>query len=78
MRAKTFVSKVSKISVRRMKKGDEDQGLNISCEVILTYGNHIPTLIKETQERVRDAVEFMTGLMVREINIMVKALYVEA
>ena len=76
MKAKEFINKIGRIRVSRIKEGDEDKGLNISCEIVLTYGNHIPTLLKETQERVRDAVEFMTGLMVREINIMVKTLYV--
>ena len=78
VKAKTFISKISSIRVRHMKRGDEDQGLTISCEVTLTYGNHIPTLIAQTQQRVRDAVEYMTGMNVREINIRVAALYVEA
>ncbi len=76
MKAKDFINKIGRIRVSRIREGDEDKGLNISCEIVLTYGNHIPTLLKETQERVRDAVEFMTGIMVREINIMVKTLYV--
>lgn len=78
VKAKEFVNKVGSIHVRHLKNGDEDQGLKISCEIVLTYGNHIPTLIAQTQQRVRDAVEFMTGMIVHEINIMVKALYVEA
>ncbi|MBR2216531.1 MAG: Asp23/Gls24 family envelope stress response protein [Selenomonadaceae bacterium] len=78
VKAKSFVSKVGAIKVSHLKRGDEDQGLTISCEVTLTYGNHIPTLIAQIQQRVRDEVEFMTGMNVREINIRVKALYVEA
>ena len=78
MKARSFITKISKISVKRVRDGDEDKGLNISCEVVLTYGNHIPTMLKETQQRVRDAVEFTTGILVREINIMVKTLYVSA
>ena len=71
VKAKDFVKKIGHIHVRHLKNGEEDQGLK-------SYGNHLPTLIAQTQKRVRDAVEFMTGMVVHEINIMVKALYVEA
>ncbi len=76
--AKEFVKKIGHIHIGHLWKGDEDQGLKISCEITLSYGNHLPTLIAQTQQRVREAVEFMTGMVVHEINIMVKALYVEA
>ena len=76
MKARDFINKIGRIRVSRIKEGGEDKGINISCEIVLTYGNHIPTLLKETQARVRDAVEYMTGMLVREINIMVKTLYV--
>ena len=75
---KEYVSKVSGIRVRHLWKGDEDRGLEISCSVVLTYGSHIPTLIKETQQRVQSNVEYMTGLFVREVDITVQTLYVEA
>lgn len=78
VKAKSFVSKVGAIRVKHLFRGDEDCGLDISCEIVLTYGNHIPTLISQTQQRVREAVEFMTGMIVHEININVRTLYVKA
>ncbi len=78
VKAKEFVSKVGSIRVKHLFRGDEDCGLDISCEIVLSYGNHIPTLIAQTQQRVREAVEFMTGMVVHEINIVVRALYVKA
>ena len=71
-------SKVSSIHVRHLLAGEEDQGICISCEVVLTYGNHIPTLIQQAQQQVREAVEFMTGMVVHEVDIAVKALYIKA
>jgi uncharacterized alkaline shock family protein YloU len=59
-------------------QGDEDLGLKIVCGVVLTYGNHIPTLLAQAQKDVRDAVEYMTGMIVHEVNIQVKTLYVKA
>ena len=78
VKAKEFVKNVKKITVKHLFKGDEDQGLAISCEVVLNYGNHIPTLIAQTQAKVREAVEFTTGMIVHSINISVKALYVDS
>lgn len=75
---KQYVSDVGAVSVKHLWKGDEEYGLSITCDVVLTYGAHIPTLIKEAQEKVREAVEYMTGMTVREVNIVVKGLYVQA
>ena len=70
------VSKVGHIRVQHRYVGEEDQGLDIACEVTLSYGGHIPSLIEGAREKARRAVEFMTGMVVHEINIVVKALYV--
>ncbi|MBR3623409.1 MAG: Asp23/Gls24 family envelope stress response protein [Selenomonadaceae bacterium] len=76
VRAKEFVKKIAHISVKREK--EENAGLKINCEVVLSYGNHLPSALRDTQSKVRESVEFMTGMAVREINIRVKTLYVEA
>ena len=72
------VSKGSHIDVKHRYVGDEDQGLDISCAVALSYGGHIPSLLAGAQQKARDAVEFMTGMVVHDIRITVKALYVNA
>lgn len=64
--------------VHHLMQGEEDMGLRISCEVVLTYGNHIPTLIAQAQKEICEAVEYMTGMVVHEVNIRVKALYVQS
>ena len=78
VKAREFVKKVRNISVEHLFKGDEDRGLQITCEVTLSYGNHIPTLVQQTQATIREAVEFTTGMIVHAININVKALYVDS
>ena len=72
------VSKVSHIDVKHRFVGDEDQGLDITCAVALSYGGHIPSLLAGAQQKASDAVEFMTGMVVHDIHITVKALYVNA
>ncbi len=76
--SREFVKNVNHVVVEHIFKGDEDHGLQISCEVVLNYGNHIPTLVTQTQSTIREAVEYTTGMIVRAINIEVKALYVDS
>ena len=77
VKAREFVKSLKNITVNHLLHGDEDHGLKISCEVVLSYGSHIPTLIRQTQSNVREAVEFTTGMIVRAVDISVLALYVE-
>ena len=74
---KEFVESVKKVTVDHLFKGEDDRGLKITCEVVLNYGNHIPTLVEQTQSKIREAVEYTTGMIVHSINIVVKALYVD-
>lgn len=79
MGKKSFVNEISRVEVRHVLEDDgEDKGIQISCEVVLRYGKHIPTLIRQTQERIKEAIEYMTGMVVHEVNIMVRTLYVTA
>lgn len=78
VKAREFVQSVHHVIVEHIFKGDEDRGLQISCDVVLNYGNHIPTLVTQTQASVREAVEYTTGMTVHAININVKALYVDS
>ena len=73
-----FVNQVAHIRIRHLMNGDEDQGIEVSLEVVLHYGKHIPTLIHQTQEMVKAEIERMTGMVVQEVNIMVRTLYVGA
>ena len=77
IKAREFVKSLKNITVKHLLKGDDDHGLTISCEVVLSYGNHIPTLVRQTQSYIRDAVEFTTGMIVHAVDISVRALYVE-
>lgn len=75
--ASEVINKVQHIRVKHIFKGEEDLGIKISCAVTLSYGNHIPTLIARTQRAVQKTVEYMTGMVVHDVEIAVKALYVQ-
>ncbi|MBR6013025.1 MAG: Asp23/Gls24 family envelope stress response protein [Selenomonadaceae bacterium] len=78
VKMREYVKSVKKINVQHLFFGDNDKGLKISCEVVLNYGNHIPTLISQTQAEIREAVEYTTGMIVDSIDINVRALYVDS
>ena len=78
VKMREYVKSVKKINVQHLFFGDIDKGLKISCEVVLNYGNHIPTLISQTQAEIREAVEYTTGMIVDSIDINVRALYVDS
>lgn len=76
------VTKVADIRVEHVYNGDgesgyESAGVVISCDVVVTYGKHIPTLVQQLQAQVRKDVEYMTGMVVKKVNITIKALFVQ-
>ena len=77
IKAREFVKSLKSVAVKHLMQGDNDHGLTISCEVVLSYGNHIPTLVRQTQAYIREAIEFTTGMLVHAVDISVRALYVE-
>ena len=58
-----------------VEAGDEQASVNLS--VIVEYGTSIPDIANQIQKRVKHAVESMTGLAVKEINVKVQGVQFE-
>ena len=76
------VTKVADVRIEHVYKGDgevgfESAGIVIGCDVVISYGKHIPTLVQKLQNQVRKDVEYMTGMGVKKVNITIKALFVQ-
>lgn len=71
-----FITRIGRVNVRHIQENGEDMGIEIGCEVVMRYGKNIPTLIQETQRKVKDAIEYMTGMVVHHVDILVRTLYV--
>ena len=76
------VTKVADVRVEHVYKGDgevgfESAGIIVGCDVVISYGKHIPTLVQRLQTQVRKDVEYMTGMVVKKVNITIKALFVQ-
>lgn len=51
----------------------EDDRVDVSLTVAVTYGERIPQVAKEVQRAVREAVGSMTGLTVRTVEVFIEA-----
>ena len=76
------VTKVADVRIEHVYKGDgevgfESAGIVIGCDVVISYGKHIPALVQKLQTQVRKDVEYMTGMVVKKVNITIKALFVK-
>ena len=76
------VTKEADVRIEHVYKGDgevgfESAGIVIGCDVVISYGKHIPTLVQKLQTQVRKDVEYMTGMVVKKVNITIKALFVQ-
>ena len=66
---------IEKIGVKSLSKGIkvlvEDQEVTVAINVNLRYGFNVPETSSELQDKVKTAIETMTGLTVTEVNIKI-------
>lgn len=48
-----------------------EQGVKVDLDVVLGYGFNIPTTSAKIQQRVKQAIENMTGLNVLDVNVRI-------
>ena len=68
------VDRVTNIKVRR--PSDPVKGMTIYIDLVLFYGANIFEVVNTLQHRVKDKVEMMTAMRVKEVNVDVKSLSV--
>lgn len=66
------VDKVTAISVKR--RSDNSKGIVIAVEVILYYGVQIFEVTKQLQLKIKEKVEYMTAMQVKNVNISIRSL----
>lgn len=72
---------ISKAGVKSLGKGvrlsvDEEGKANVSLSLNIRYGFNVPDTCAKVQDRVKTAIETMTGLSVGEVNIRVASIVV--
>jgi len=58
-----------------IKIDSTDKGLKIDVNIIVEYGARIPDVAYEIQNRVKKAIENMTGLKIEEINVHIQGVH---
>ncbi len=62
---------------RGIKVDADEKDVKIDVNIIVEYGSRIPDVAFEIQNRVKKAVESMTGLKVLEVNVHVQGVKTE-
>ena len=76
--ASGFTEKLGKKNPAKGVKVElSEQEVRIALYIYVDYGVKIPKLAMELQKEVRQAVEMMTGLSVKEVNIFVQGISFE-
>ena len=52
----------------------EGQNVKLNLMVVTAFGAHIPSVVSQVQETVKEAIEEMTGLNVMEVNVDVEGI----
>ncbi|MDO5346194.1 MAG: Asp23/Gls24 family envelope stress response protein [Lachnospiraceae bacterium] len=66
---------IEKLGVKSLSKGVrvqvEDGEVRVAMNIIMNYGYNVPDTCTEIQDKVKTAIETMTGLNVSEVNIKI-------
>jgi uncharacterized alkaline shock family protein YloU len=72
---------ISKLGMKKLAKGIkvvvDNNSVNINLALNLEYGCSIPEVSVKVQEKVKSAVETMTGLNVEDVNIKILGISLE-
>jgi len=66
------IPKTGQIQIKNSQ--DRETGISISLDVTIKYGHPLYPIVQAAQLRIKDMVEYMTGMNVKAVNIDVKRL----
>lgn len=69
------ITRTGQISIKNSH--DREKGISITLDVTIRYGQPLWDVLHNAQKRIKDMVEYMTGMMVRDVNIEVKRLSID-
>ena len=68
---------VDKVTDVRIRRRTDSKGITISLEVILFYGVQIFTITRQLQAKIKEKVEYMTAMQVKNVNVSIRSLSVK-
>ena len=63
--------------IKGIKVDNTEKGLKIDVNIIVEYGDRIPDVAYEIQNRVKKAIEDMTGLNIDEVNVHIQGVNID-
>jgi uncharacterized alkaline shock family protein YloU len=69
------ITRTAQINIKNSH--DTEKGISINLDVTIKYGNSLWDVVYQAQSRIKSVVEYMTGLIVNEVNIAVKRLSID-
>ena len=66
-----------KPSAKGVKIETTDGEVKLTVSIIVEYGVDIPHIADEVQERVKNAIEKMTGLILSQVDVVVEGVYAQ-
>jgi uncharacterized alkaline shock family protein YloU len=70
-----IITRTGQISIKNFQ--EKEKGISINFDVIIKYGQPLQEVAARAQLRIKEVVEYMTGLLVKEVNISVRRLSVD-
>ena len=68
---------VGKLGMKNLSKGVKVEHVSVSLSLNLKYGYSIPKVCEVVQDKVKSAIENMTGLIVLDVNIKIAGVSLE-
>ena len=82
MAANTTNELVGKLGMKNLSKGVKvdvtEEHVSVDISLNVKYGYKIPDVCEKVQERVKTAIENMTGLMVLDVNVKIAGVNMES
>ncbi|MGI6093689.1 MAG: Asp23/Gls24 family envelope stress response protein [Veillonellaceae bacterium] len=69
------ITRTGQIQIKNFQ--EKEKGISITFDVTIKYGFSLREVVATAQKRVKDVVEYMTGLLVNEVNVAVKRLTID-
>lgn len=69
------ITKTSQINIKNSL--EKEKGISITLDVTIKYGNPLWEIVHKAQYRIKQMVEYMTGMVVKEVNIEIKRLSID-
>jgi Uncharacterized protein conserved in bacteria len=68
----SVITRTGQIVVKNFQ--EKEKGISINLDVTIKYGYALREVVSTAQRRIKDVVEYMTGLVVNEVNVAVRRL----